>query len=232
MKVVTLLRTLNEEKIIARHCQNQQWCDAILLADGGSTDDTLKIARRFDNVKIRHFGERLPLPDGTFMNPEPDHLNFLLDWADEVKADWVIIADADTWPNLLLQREGRGFMAAADKVGQEGILAYQIYLWGEDEYFPKINEAGQAQWAWRANLGLRYPTTGKNNFEVVAPGPNRANSLVLDKPHVIMHYFSNTEREELKIKRYAAWGHPKTHILKSIYAPPEPLPGWIKEWQA
>lgn len=231
MKIIALVRSLNEEDWIGRCIKNYQWCDKILVADGGSTDDTVSIASEFNNVLIRHFDERLELADGSFMNPEPAHLNFLFDWADEERTDWVMIADCDTWPNLALQRSARTFMIRADIIGADGLFATQIYMWGEDQYFPKINEAGPSQWAWRADLGLRYPTNGNNNFEVVAPGPDKANSIILEKPYVVMHYISDPVREEQKIARYTAWGHPKTHLLESIYAPPVDLPDWIKEYQ-
>jgi len=231
MRIVALVRSLNEQGWIGRCISNYQWCDKVLLADGGSTDDTLKIANRFGNVSIRYFDGRLELPDGSFMNPEPAHLNFLFDWADEEQVDWVLIADCDTWPNLALQRNARDFINRADITGAEGIFTTFIYLWGEDKYFPKINEAGPQQWVWRADLGLRYPTTGNNNFEVVAPGPDKANSMILEKPYVVMHYVSDEKRELEKMKRYEAWGHPKTHLLESIYAPPEPLPDWVRECQ-
>lgn len=231
MKITALVRSLNEQDWIGRCISNYKWCDRVLVADGGSTDDTVKIAGQFDNVTVRHFDKRLDLPDGSFMNSEPLHLNFLFDWADEIRADWVIIADCDTWPNLALQRKARTFMARADITGAEGLFTTFIYLWGEDQYFPKINQAGPQQWAWRAGLGLRYPTNGNNNFEVVAPGPNKENSIILDKPYVVMHYVSDETRELEKIKRYESWGHPKTHLLESIYAPPEDLPDWIKEYQ-
>lgn len=230
MKIIALVRSLNEERFIGRCINNYQWCNDVLVADGGSIDDTVKIASEFGNVSIRQFTERIELPDDEFMNPEPAHLNFLFDWADEKRADWVLIADCDTWPNLALQRNARTFMTRGDIIGADGLFATQLYMWGEDEYFPKINEAGPGQWAWRADLGLRWPD-GNNNFEIVAPGPDKANSIILEEPYVLMHYISDPEREEEKIKRYTAWGHPKTHLLDSIYAPPEPLPEWAKEYQ-
>ena len=58
MRVIVLARTLNEERNIARFCRCYARADAILVADGGSTDRTVDIARQFENVEVRQFRER------------------------------------------------------------------------------------------------------------------------------------------------------------------------------
>ncbi|GAH78398.1 unnamed protein product, partial [marine sediment metagenome] len=45
MKIMATTRTRNEEKNIARFVMSYQWADKVLIADGGSTDDTVKIAK-------------------------------------------------------------------------------------------------------------------------------------------------------------------------------------------
>lgn len=230
MKLIAINKVLNEERFIANYCRNHSFCDRVLVADGGSIDDTVKIAGTFDNVRVTGFDEKIDLPDGSFMNPEPAHTNFLLDWADEEKADWVLFTGCDTWPGKKLQKNARQIFTRLES-GQffQGILAYQIYLWEADQYFPKINSAGQALWSWRTSLGIRCDETGDSFFDTVMPGPPLEKCFKLDGSYILLHYFSDPEREEMKLKRYEAWGHPKTHILESIYAPPEPLPDWIKE---
>lgn len=231
MKIAAIARSLNEERFIKRFCQNHQFCDVILIADGGSVDNTVHVAKQQPKTIVRRFDERIQLDDGSFRNPEPQHINFLLDWADEEGAEWVIVTDIDTWPNTALQYNFRSFVNRSGKNGFEGILATQIYLWGEDKYFPKISNTGASQYAWRTDLGIRYPTNGTSMFEVVAAGANPDNCLTLKKPYVVLHYISDPEREEAKMKRYESWGYPKTHLLDSIYAPPVDLPDWIKEYQ-
>lgn len=230
MKITALIRTLNEQEFIGRCCQNHQFCDEILVADGGSSDDTVRIACGFANVKVRRFSKKVNLADGSFMNPEPEHMNFLLDWANETGADWVIMTDCDTWGNRLLQHHARSIFFKANDIGKSGILVNQFYLWGTDYYFPKIT-IDVSQWAFKADYGLRYDESKTTFFDSVAPGVDRKECLIINEPYCLLHYVSDEKREPEKVKRYKAWGKDKTHLLDSIYAPPEPLPQWVKEFQ-
>lgn len=227
MKIVTINKVLNEERFIEGYCRNHQFCDLILIADGGSTDDTIALANKFDNVRVRPFFRQIYLEDESFMNPEPEHTNFLIEWAENEGADWLIFTGCDTWPTISLQNQARRFFDMAEKQHYSGIMLYQLYLWGDKEYFPKINEAGPALWAWKADLKLRCDENGDSFFDTVMPGPLLEDCFRLDLPFCCLHYFSDGEREKEKVKRYELWGHPKTHIMESIYAPPEPLPEGI-----
>ena len=53
-KISVITTTLNAEKHIKRFLQALQWADEVVITDAGSTDNTLNIARQFDNVKIYH----------------------------------------------------------------------------------------------------------------------------------------------------------------------------------
>lgn len=229
MKIISVLRTLNEERFIARHCKNHQFADKILIADGGSTDRTVALAADFENVRIRHFKGRKYLEDRSFMNPEPAHANFLIRWAEAEGADWIIFSDCDKWPHPKLQEKLSKLFIIAGLGGYQGIMALQLYLWGNSHYFPKINEAGPSIWAWKASLKLRCSESSDTFFDAVMPGPDPEKCYKLDLPYCLLHYFSDQKREEEKMLRYALWGHPKTHILESIYAPPEKLPRWVFE---
>lgn len=231
MKIIAINKTLNEENFIADFCIGHSFCDLILVADGGSADKTISIARNFGNVKVRQFRRRKWLTDGSFMNPEPQHVNFLLDWADNENADWILFTGCDTWPNLALHRQARRFFEQANSGGYDGILATQLYMWGNDQYFPKVNEAGASLWAWKASLGLRCDERGDSFFNTVFPGPARDRCLVIEPPAALMHYYAGPDITPQKLARYEAWGHPQTHPLQNEYAPPVPLPDWARENQ-
>lgn len=223
MKIVVITKSLNEERNIASFCTGYAWADLILVADGGSMDETKEIARRFDNVRVRDFEQRIPLPDGSFMNPEPAHVNFLIDWAAEEQADWLILDGCDCWPNPKLKRYARRIFKQAEAEDKDGIMLYRLYMWNERQYFPRINAPGQALWAWRPDRAdCHIDESQATFFDAVMPGPARERCLVLDYPYVCLHYFEPTK----KAARYAAWGKPQTPIEQSIYWPPELLPEW------
>lgn len=227
MKIVAVTKTLNEERNIARFCAGYDWCDAVLVADGGSCDRTAEIARGFPNVQVRTFDVRVPV-DGPepFMNPEPAHLNFIIDWAVAEEADWVILDGADTWPNPALKRDARTLM---QDTGQAAVHLHRLYLWGADRYFPKYN-VSHALWAWRpALIDIHCEERGISCFEARMLGIDPARALLLAMPpYCCLHNFApDEETVQHKLARYAAWGHPQVHPLHGIYAPPVPLPEWV-----
>jgi (heptosyl)LPS beta-1,4-glucosyltransferase len=52
LKISAILITKNESKNIRRCLESICWVDEIIIVDSGSTDDTIKIAASFKNVKI------------------------------------------------------------------------------------------------------------------------------------------------------------------------------------
>ena len=229
MKIIAVTKTLNEERNIDRFCRGYAWADLVLVADGGSTDATVALARRHANVRVREFTLRRPMP-GTpegFMNPEPQHLNFIIDWAIAEGADWIILDGADCWPNAVLKRDARRIL---EETVEPAVHLHRLYLWGTDEYFPKYN-VSHALWAWRpADIDIRSAEDSDTSFDSPMLGIDVARARLLDPPCVCLHYCFPDEAEVArKMARYAAWGHPMVHPLESIYAPPEPLPEWAHE---
>lgn len=227
MKIVACVRTLNEERMIPHFCAGYDWCDKVLIADGGSGDWTVKTAGLFPNVWVRPFEERLELDDGGWMNPEPAHINFLIEWAIEEEADWIVFDDADCWPNPLLRWKARQILESA---WEPAVFLNRLYLWGEAEYFPKYN-VSTALWAWRPErVAIGWDETGVNNFfdgGMQGADPDEALHLPAP-PYACLHHFApDEETVQGKMARYAAWGHPQVHPLESIYAPPELLPEWV-----
>lgn len=81
-RITTVTIATNEEAHIARALRSvQELADEILVVDGGSTDRTVEVARRFTDL--------------VFVNPWPGYgkqKNFALDRA---SGDWVLFVDAD-----------------------------------------------------------------------------------------------------------------------------------------
>ena len=93
MRIIVCIRTFNEEENIEKCCQAYPFADKILIADGGSTDGTVKIAKSFPNVKVRTYDVKVKCGGGIWRNPDGPHINFLLEWADEEKTDLIIKKD-------------------------------------------------------------------------------------------------------------------------------------------
>ena len=230
MKIIVLVRTLNEEKNIVPYCTHYAWADKIMIADGGSTDQTIPLAAAFPKtehveVEIRPFEIQIPTVGGLglgFMNPEPEHINFLISWGESEGADWLVFDDCDCWPNPTLERQARAaFEWARDK---SIIMLYRLYMYGEDHYFPKMNIPGQSIWAWRPDrFRLRWNEAAVSRFDSISTPINPADCFYLNHPHVCLHYFRPDEKTDM----YKSWGKPQVPILKSIYAPPERLPEWV-----
>lgn len=229
MKIIAVTKTLNEERNIENFCRGYDFADAILIADGGSTDKTIELARRFDNVQVRDFSLRVELPDDPmgFMNPEPQHINFVIDWAKEEKADWICLDGADCWPNPRLNREARAIM---EGVTEPMIYVHRLYIWKYDEVFINLSKY-PSLWAWRpAKLDIRSEEPkGKHTcFDtrmIGAKGPRKR----LPVPYCCLHYFCpDEETVQMKLARYAAWGYPQLHPLEA-HGPRVKLPAEVLE---
>lgn len=212
MKIVVVTKSLNEEHNIERFCQGYSFADAILVADGGSTDKTVELAQQFGNVKVRNFPLKIDMPDAPagFMNPEPQHLNFCIDWAVEEKADWICLDGCDCWPNPKLHREARSIISNAS---EPMIFVRRLYIWGQDEFFPSPSKY-TSLWAWRPvklNIRSEEPPGAFTCFDTKMLGIEGPR-LELPAGCCCLHYFCpDEETVALKLKRYAAWGFPQIH---------------------
>jgi len=102
MKIAVYAIALNEEKFIERFCESAADADLILIADTGSTDRTVELAKQFPNVvvhDIRVKPWRFDIPRNTAMALIPADMEvcFSLDidevlqpgWRQEVERVWI-----------------------------------------------------------------------------------------------------------------------------------------------
>lgn len=195
MKIIVTVRTRNEARNIARFCLAYAWADLILVADGGSEDETVKIAQTFGNVKVDLFTPRVER-GSHWHNPIGQHINFVVNWAKAEAADWIIFDDCDCVPTLALQRDARGLMADTAKTVIE---IYRLYIWGSAEYFPDMNIPGQSLWAWRTGMPIKWAEADPWQHHV--EGWNHHDALKLEPPCACLHYFCPDEATtEAKLK--------------------------------
>ena len=161
MKLIVTVRTRNERDNIAKFCSSYYFADKILVADGGSTDNTVSIAQTFDNVVVRKFDERVELENGYWKNHAGKHCNFLLNWAKEEGADWTIFDDCDCIPNFVLRRNLLSVLLKADSENKNMLYATRLYLYGGYQYFPSLSQNKLGVWTpglygWSKESGLVF----------------------------------------------------------------------------
>jgi hypothetical protein len=233
MKVVATCRTRDEEYNIAKFCNSYRWADKVLIADGGSEDNTKIIASCYPNVEVRDFEDRIISSSGLWRNPYGKHINFLIDWAEEEGADWMIFDDCDCRPNSYLKEDYRSIMK--NNRNKDFIYVTRLYLWGEDKHFPKLaTPSGKwtpSIWAWRLSSGFRFKEDNPWKTELEFR-PKAHERLDLETPpYCLLHYaWPNEEILKKKIEFYttikeiANMEHPMKFGGKL-----EPLPDWAHE---
>jgi hypothetical protein len=201
MRIIVCIRSYNEAKNIEKCCEAYPFADKILVADGGSIDNTVELTYKYPWVEVRPFHKKVECKNGIWRNPDGEHINFLLDWADKEGADWVIEQDCDQRPNKHLKQDARSIF---EKSTKDFIQVTQLFLWGKEQFFPDLSFQGggwmQGLWAWRASTHLRV-INKMPHFEFTLDG---VHSLDINKsgreqnvlpPYCFMHYGWQTEEQ-------------------------------------
>lgn len=200
MRIITIVRTLNEEKNIARFCLGYRWVDKIIVADGGSMDDTVSIANSFRNVEVHPFHQYIEGKEGLKRNPHGKHINYMINLAKEDGADWIIFDDCDCVPTEDLRLNAKTFFDTCEVYGHKAIFLYRLYIYHDNQYFPDMNKPGQSLWAWKANTKLKADETNPWQHMILNIPNERYN---LEKPFCCLHYFCPDEETiQRKIEFY------------------------------
>ena len=222
MNITVIVRTLNEEKNVNRFCASYQWADQILMADGGSEDETISVASQWENVQVRAFTEMNEFDGGIKANPRGRHVNFLIDWAKDKDADIIIFDDVDCVPTKSLQANGRAFLEPL--LDRDAMMfAYRMFIYGQDKWFPQMTPR-QSLWAWSSEIDVK---ADEESYTLSMKIPD-AYRMKVEYPYALLHYFYPDEKTLAKKKRqYVATGE----VLPD-YAPLqqfgklEDLPAW------
>jgi glycosyltransferase involved in cell wall biosynthesis len=101
----------NEARCLARCLQSVRGlADEIIVADTGSTDDTVKIANQ-NGAKVIHFN---------WINDFATARNFALAQA---TGDWILVLDADEWASEKLAKEIKNFVQGPSQIGRLKIVS-------------------------------------------------------------------------------------------------------------
>jgi glycosyltransferase involved in cell wall biosynthesis len=229
MNISILVRTRNEHRNIERFCRGYEWADNILVADGGSTDDTIELASKFPNVKVRNYPVRVYGDNNLWRNPEGRHINFLIEWGRDLGSDWMVLDDCDSFPTNDLRTAGRSVFEQADASGMYGILAFHLYLYGSDQWFlNSIRPDGRFIWAWRTHTNLHAQP--QHDWGIVLNNVPK-NNLELDPPKCLLHDFCPTpEITQEKVDFYNNSGKmPLITSITGIFGALAPREEWMKE---
>lgn len=228
MKIVATVRAKNEEENIGRFCMSyQDIADVILVADGGSEDRTVEIASAIPKVKVKTFPLRMEVKGGHWINPQGKHVNFLIDWALEEGADWIIFDDCDCVPNFLLKLQARYNFVKATEQDKPAIYLRRVYFWGEDQIFPRLHAPNTSIWAWQKDIPVRADESDPWHLTMRVAGL-RPDSMHLEFPHCLLHYsWPTPEAADAKIAFYRSSGVQPTATHPDVFAGPKAPAEWF-----
>jgi len=209
IKIGVIVRARDEELRVRQFCESYKDADKILIADGGSIDRTKEFAGEFSNVEIRDYLERTQMLNGLWRNNDSNHVNFLIEWANEYKFDWILWDDMDCRPNYRACQDYRKILEDAT---QDFLTLKRLYLWGLDMHFPALAASGASIWGWRGTqdfwtidvppaYDFRVGDTKITNFG------KQCNTLELDYPYCLLHFsWDDPERVKQKVNFYRRSG--------------------------
>lgn len=240
MKIIACCRSYNEEKHIRQFCEAYQFADLVLVADGGSTDNTMSIASSIPKTKLIPYDVKVKCQNGIWRNPDGPHIQFLIDRARDEGADWIIFQDTDMRPNKYLKEQARDLFEMMESMDRDFLMLTQIFIWKGTQFFPNMSyQQGkwmQGLWAWRASIGLKI-IDHMPHFEFSYDG---VKSILLDKtgrdmavqpPPCYMHYgWESDEMIDEHVNYYK-----KSGLIPGMLHPfgiggkPEPIKDWMVE---
>jgi len=227
MRTITIVRTLNELANIYRFLTEYgKISDLILVADGGSTDGTPQIAASFEKCQVRLFDERIEGNKGLWHNPEGEHINFLIEWAESFEPDWILFDDCDCVPNASMKKHFHTSLAAAEKDKKWALMATRMYIYGMDKWFPLLAKPGPSLWGWHRKYKMRYHEFSPWSME--APFIKAHHQFQFGFPDALLHFFCPSEEYiEAKLKFYRESGQSPTMLHPLEFGGPlEGLPDW------
>jgi len=187
MKIAVIVRTYNEQKNLPKFIEAYiDWVDYILVQDDWSEDwEYLQDLPKKVLVSF-YTGERIER-DKITRAKQDIQLNSLIQWAEHIKADWIIHDDCDCVPNYHLIRGGRHILENCDK---DFVYATRLYLYKDQGHFPELakheGEWVHSLWAWKANKGFEFLENGDNGQKAM-PVKKKDKFEIGIPPYCLLH---------------------------------------------
>ena len=163
MKITVIIRTYNEQENLPKFIEAYiDWVDLILVQDDWSED----VDYLFDlpkKVRVSFYtGERIER-DKITRAKQDIQLNGLIQWAEHLESDWIIMDDCDCLPNKHLRLGGRHILENCDR---DYVYVPRLYLYKDQGHFPKLvkpnGDWAYSLWAWKARKGFEFLENGDN----------------------------------------------------------------------
>ena len=141
--------TKNEEKFLAACLESVKWADEIIIADNGSTDKTLEIARKYTS----HI----------FTETDHDFANLRNKAMEKAKGDWVLYIDADERVMAPLREEIKALINSetfvAYALSRQNIIFGQAVSYGpyaRDWMIRLLKKSAFKQWIGRVHEHAQF----------------------------------------------------------------------------
>ena len=209
IKIGVIVRTRDESHRIAKFCKAYEDADIIIVGDGGSLDNTKEIAESFSNTLVLDFPGRTQMLNNHWRNNDSDHVNWLIERANEQNLDFVLWDDCDCRPNYMARQEYRKLL---EETTQDFLTIRRLYLWGLDMHFPMMAAPGASIWGWRGTQDFwTVDVPPAYDFRV---GATKVKNLVeqfkvleLPYPYCLLHYsWDDAEAVKKKVQIYRESG--------------------------
>lgn len=224
MNIVVAVRCWNESNNIERFMRGYDFADTIVVSDGGSIDGSVGMLKKYPKVKLLHFAEHEHV-NGYAYNLDAPHMNYVLNWAKELKPDFLIFDDMDCCPNVLLRNDARTIL---ENCKMPQINAFRLYMWGNDKYFPHQNRdfdpAYKSLWGWKPSEVDIHADESVHHGTLVG----LTSYWGLDTPYCLLHKSYGPDTIDAKLRRYNALGMPMLHPLETN-GELRDLPEWAHE---